>query len=243
MKTTKADKADRRHRRAHRDQAKRSKRGRSGLQLLPLGGRMDPELMERILAGAEAIDFEAPFAELAPRILPVLKRVWHPYPPGLEPLDVTLPPGIPTGFCIDMGPAFTHITTDLMERWDVDVPTLLITALDNLRALTVVEPPVVQRFAHEGVDLVAVQGQGWGSALLLVPDILGPIVGDRPRVLMAPTRNTILSLPDDVDPEVAKGIWWAMTDGAHDVLDVDPVLWTGSDVASIWEDAPTGLPN
>ena len=243
MKTTKAAKAERRDRRAHRDDTKRRKRRRDGLQLTPLGGRMDPELMDRILEEAKAIDFDAPFVDLAPRILPVLKRVWHPYPPDMQLVNVTLPPGIPTGFCIDMGPAFSHITSDLLERWQLDIPTLLTTALDNLRALVLVEPPVVQRFTHEGVDVMAIQGQGWGSALLLLPDVLGPIVGDRPRVLMAPTRNTVLSLPEDVDPAVAKLFWWAITDGAHDALDVDPVLWTGSDVASIWQEGASGLPN
>ena len=243
MKTTRAAKAERQDRRTRRDGPKSSKRRDGDLWLTPLGGPMDPGLMERILEGARGVDLEAPFVELAPRLLPVLKRVWHPYPPEIELIHVTLPPGIPTGFCIDLGPAFTHVTRELMERWAVDVPVLLATALDNLRAVTRAEPPIVQRFTHETVDVVAVQGQGWGSALLLVPDVLGPIVGDRPRLLMAPTRDTVLSLPDDVDPEVARRFWSTVTDGAHDVLDVHPVLWTGSDVASIWDDRAPGLPN
>jgi hypothetical protein len=210
---------------------------------VPIGGSMDPDLMAAILDGARGIDFDAPFVDLAPRILPIVKRVWHPYPPDMELVQVTIPPGIPTGFCIDMGPAFTHVTRQLLDIWDVDVPTLLTTSLDNLRALTRLEPPVIQRFTHEGVDVVAVQGQGWGSALLLVPDILGPIIGDLPRLLLTPVRNALISLPDDVDDETAKLLWWAMADGAHDVLDVDPVLWTGSDIVSIWEEQASGLPN
>jgi hypothetical protein len=242
MKTTKAAKAERRDRRAG-DRARKHRKRRDDLRLVPIGGSMDPALIDAILDGARSIDFDAPFVDLAPRILPVVKRVWHPYPPEMELVQVTLPPGIPIGFCIDMGPAFTHITRQLVDTWDVDVPTLLTTSLDNLRALTRVEPPVIQRFTHEGVDVVAIQGQGWGSALLLVPDILGPIVGDLPRLLMTPVRNAVISLPDDVDAETAKLLWWAMTDGAHDVLDVDPVLWTGSDIVSIWEEQPSGLPN
>lgn len=240
--TTKADKAERRDRRARRDERKRAKR-RAGLRVRPLGGTMDPALIERILADASGIDLEGSYADLAPRLLPVVKRVWHPYPDDIELVQVTLPPGIPVGFGIDIGVAFTHVTSELLERWGVDVPTLLARSLDNLRALTRVEPPDVQRFRHAGTDIVAVQGQGWGSALVLLPDVLGPLVGAEPRLLIAPVRNTILSLPDDVDPERARELWWALADGAHDVLDVDPLLWTGTDIASIWQEEPLGLPN
>lgn len=240
--TTKAAKAERRERRDRRQDRKRARRDQ-GLRLRPLGGSMDPALMERILADASGIDLGAPYADLASRLLPVVKRVWHPYPADIELVQVTLPPGIPVGFGIDIGVAFTHVTRDLLERWDVDVPTLLARACDNLRELTRVEPPDVQRFRHAGLDIVAIQGQGWGSALVLLPDVLAPLVGREPRLLMAPIRNTILSVPDDIDPGLARDLWEALADGAHDVLDVDPLLWTGSDIASIWEDEPTGLPN
>jgi hypothetical protein len=242
MKTTKADKAERRDRRARRDARKRTKRERD-LRLTPLGGSMDPALMEQILADASGIDLEGPYAELAPRLLPVVKRVWHPYPPEVELISLTLPPGIPVGFGIDIGVAFTHVTRQVLEHWDVDVPTVLARSLDNLRDLIRAEPPVVQRFRHADLDIVAVQGQGWGSALVLLPDVLAPLLGPEPRLLLAPVRNTILSLPEDIDLERAKELWWALADGAHDVLDVDPLLWTGTDIASIWEEEPLGLPN
>lgn len=239
MKTTKTDKAERR---ARRDAKKRSK-GRDRLRSQPLGGVMDEELVERIIASIQEVDFTAPFVDLAPRILPTLKRVWNPYPAEQQPAVLTLPPGIPTGFGIDFGPAFSHVTQDLLDRWEVDVPTVLATALDNLRSLVRVEPPVVQRFVHDGIDVVGVQGQGWGSALVLVPDVLGPLIEVEPRVLLTPIRNTILSLPQDVDAEAARRLWWALADGAHDVLDVDPLLWTGSDIASVWTPETAALPN
>ena len=44
------------------------------------------------------------------------------------------------------------------------------------------EPPRVERIHPEGVETIAIQGQGWGSALILVPEVLRPILGDMPRV-------------------------------------------------------------
>ena len=204
---------------------------------------MDPKLLRKLLSAADGLDLDAPWETISPTILPVIKRVWHPYPPDAAPLHIRVPPGIPTGFGIDFGPAFSHVTPQLVERWGVDEATLLGTALENLRRLVVVEPPVVQRFAHQGVDVVAIQGQGWGSSLLLLPDVLRPIVGADPRVLLAPVRNTVVALPDDVDSEIALDIWDAVAEGAHDELDVDPMRWTGSSVVALGDRRTKGLPN
>jgi hypothetical protein len=238
-KTKQRDKAERRDR---REAKARRKQGR-GVHLRVLGGWMEPELQDRIRAAAAGLDPTAPWAEISPKVLPVIRRVHHPYPPSMDPLRLMVPPGIPTGFGIDFGPAFSHVTPDLVERWGVDHATLLATALDNLQRLTVDEPPKVDRFSAVGMDLVSVQGQGWGSALLLLPEVLGPILGTEPRVLLAPVRNTIVALPDDATLEQAMDIWEAVTDGAPDELDVEPLRWTGVTVAALGDRATRGLVN
>ena len=207
-----------------------------------LGGAMDPAIFERILAAAKGLDPGAPWDEMAPMILPILKRVSHPFPPEAAPLQMHVPPGLWTGFGIDFGPAFSHVSAQMLERWGVDHATLLGTALENLRRRVVREPPRVQRFEFEGVGLVGIQGHGWGSSLVLLPDVLGPILGPEPRLLLAPVRNTLVSLPDDVDIDLAAGVWHALADGAHDELDVEPLRWTGSTVVSLGDSA-RGLPN
>jgi hypothetical protein len=237
MKTTKAAKGERSARRKAKEH-----RRRDGLRLMPVGGRMDPDLQRRILAAFERIDVTAPWRDIAPMVLPVLKRVHHPYPPAVAPVHIHVPPGIPTGFGIDVGPAFSHVTAAMMEAWAVDHATLLATALDNLRHLVTREPPRVEPFSFAGEELLAVQGQGWGSALLLVPDVLAPILGPGPRILLAPVRNTLVALPDEGDIELATAVWTALADGAHDELDVDPFRWTGSTIVSVW-DGSRGLPN
>lgn len=208
-----------------------------------LGGTMDPDLMDEILAAAaQRLDPMGPWSDVAPMILPAIKRLHHPYPPEATPTYLNVPPGIWTGFGIDFGPAFSHVTDQLVEHWGVDQATLLGTALDNLCRLIVDEPPIVQRFWQNGVRLVGLSGQSWGSSLLLLPDVLREHLGDEPKLLLAPIRNTLIALPDDVDGDLALDVWHALADGAHDELDVDPMCWTGTAVVAIG-DGSRGLLN
>jgi hypothetical protein len=240
MKTLKARKTAKDERRSRRKQ--KSRRLPDGLRLHPLGRTFEPGLADRILAAFEGFDPTAPWADIAPRIVPVLKRLHHPYPPEMAPIHIRVPPGIWTGFGIDLGPAFSHISQTLLDEWGIDHATLLGTALANLTELVRRERPIVDAVPVDGVEVMAIQGQGWGSSLILVPELLRPILGTTPRILLAPVRNTLLALPDDVEEGFAIDLWQAIAEGAHDELDVGPLRWTGSTVASIG-DASQGLPN
>jgi hypothetical protein len=240
MKSTKADKD---HRRARRI-SKRKRRRPDDLALTPLGpGTFEPGLAEQILAAFHGFDPTGPWSTIAPRIVPVLKRRRHPYPADVAPLHIQVPPGIWTGFGIDIGPAFSHVNQSLMDGWGIDHATLLATALDNLAGLARAEPPVVETLHIGGVEVTAIQGQGWGSSLVLAPHLLRPILDATPRVLLTPIRNTLLALPDDVDDELALDLWEAITEGAHDELEVDPLRWTGSTVTLLADQRTVGLPN
>ncbi|HSL77388.1 MAG TPA: hypothetical protein VK867_10595 [Candidatus Limnocylindrales bacterium] len=240
MKTLKARRSTKDERRSRR---KRKSRPRPDcLRLKPLGGTLEPGLAERLLAAFEGFDPNAPWADVASRIVPILKRLHHPYPPEMAPIHIRVPPGIWTGFGIDLGPAFSHISQTLLDGWGVDHATLLGTALANLTELARRERPIIDTVPVDGVDITAIQGQGWGSSLILVPEVLRPILGPAPRVLLAPVRNTLLALPEDVDEGLVVDLWQAIANGAHDELDVDPLRWTGSTVASIGDDV-IGLPN
>lgn len=240
MKSTRC-KAAKAERRAHR-KARRNGQASDDLTLTPLGGTMEPALADQILAAFRGFDPTGPWSSIAPRILPVLKRRHHPYPPEAAPLHIHVPPGVWTGFGIDLGPAFSHVSQALLDGWHIDHATLLGTALENLAALVDREPPVVDSFPVNGIDVTAVQGQGWGSSLVLAPELLGPILGPEPRLLLTPVRNTLLALPDDVDDDMAFELWAAIADGAHDELEVEPLRWNGSKVVLIGDPA-LGLPN
>jgi hypothetical protein len=240
MKSTKTAKIERRARRI----SKRRRHGDDGLRLSPLGpGTFEPGLAEHVLAAFRGFDPTAPWPIMAPRIVPALKRVRHPFPPDMAPLHINVPPGIWTGFGIDMGPAFSHVTQTLLDGWGIDQATLLATALDNLAGLARSEPPVVESLDVGGVKITAIQGQGWGSSLVLAPDLLRPLLDTTPRVLLAPVRNTLLALPDDVDDELAFDLWAAITESAHDELEVDPLRWTGSTVTLLADARTVGLAN
>lgn len=241
MKGLKCRKAAKAERRAHR-KSRRNDRTADGIELHPLGGTMEPALAEQILAAFRGFDPTGPWSSVAPRIVPVLKRRRHPYPPEAAPLHLRVPPGVWTGFGIDLGPAFSHVSQTLLDGWHIDHATLLGTALENLGALVRDEPPVVDRFPLNGIEVTAIQGQGWGSSLILAPELLQPILGSEPRLLLAPVRNTLLALPDDVDDDLAFDLWEAITEGAHDELEVEPLRWTGSAVTLIG-DLALGLPN
>src|SRR6476661_4743654 len=233
-------KAAKEERRARR--RTRGRHGRDELEITPLGGSMDPELLLRIRSAATRFDPTRPWSDLAPTVLPVIKRLFQPSPLGLEPLHVQVPPGIPTGFGLDFGPAFAHVTADQVEAWGIGRAELLATALENLRRLVDIEPPRIERFTSDGVPIVAVQGQGWGSSLLLLPEVLTPILGPDPLLLLAPVRNTLLAVPETTDAEYVEALWMAVADGAHDELDVPPLRWTGRAVVAI-QARTLGLPN
>ena len=240
MKSTKTAKHERR---AHRI-SKRKRRRSDDLTLTPLGpGTFEPGLGEQILAAFRNFDPTGPWSEIAPRIVPVLKRRRHPYPPDMAPIHINVPPGIWTGFGIDLGPAFSHVSQRLLDGWQIDHATLLATALDNLASLVGSEPPVIDSMHVEGVEITAIQGQGWGSSLVLAPDLLRPILGAAPRVLLAPVRNTLLALPDDVAAGLVLDLWEAIAEDAHDELETEPLRWTGSTVALLADVATVGLAN
>jgi hypothetical protein len=239
MKTRKPSKDERRSRRKTSD----APRAREGISMRVLGGgTMDDDLFEQVLAAARMIDPMGPWPDVAPLVLPVLKRAHHPYPPEAAPMYIHVQPGLWTGFGIDLGPAFSHISARMAEQWGIDHATLLTTALDNLRRLVVDEPPIIQRFVHDDVELVSINGQGWGSSLILLPDVLRLYLGAGAKTLLAPIRNTLIALPDDVDTDLAIGVWNALADGAHDELDIEPLRWTGSAVVALADQA-IGLVN
>src|SRR5215510_3277172 len=117
--TAKASKATRRERR------KREDRQRRKLDLRPIGGTMDPIVLRRTIDAFSGIDLGGTWSELSPMLLPLLKRVSHPFPEEAAPIQLHVPPGVWVGFGIDVGPAWAHVSQALVDRWCVDEATLL----------------------------------------------------------------------------------------------------------------------
>ena len=157
-----------------------------------------PEAVIRAMGGLPP-DLE--WEVMAPNVIPILPRR-RPMPAQAgEPFRVTLPPGIPTGFGIDIGPAVLVVGQSLLGTWPVGPADLVGRALENLRArMRPVRPRDVVRQSIDGVPVRVLQsGLGCASALALVPDELVRILGGEPQVLIAPMRDLLISLPPDAD--------------------------------------------
>ncbi len=160
---------------------------------------------EEVMRAMGSLPRDLEWTELAPSVIPVLpRRRAFPAIAG-EPFRVTLPPGIPTGFGIDIGPAFLVVGEQMLAGWDVGPADLVARALGNLRdRLRPVRPRDVFAQPLEGVPIRVLQtGVGCASAMVLLPDELRRVFGDGPQCLVAPMRDLLISMPPDVDRRFA----------------------------------------
>jgi hypothetical protein len=166
-----------------------------------IGHGMEQAAPEAVFHAMAGLPPDLDWRSLAPAVIPILPRR-RPMPPASsEPVRVTLPPGIPTGFGIDIGPAFLVVGESLLDTWPIGRGELVATALSNLRdRLRQVRPRDLVREAIDGVPVQVLQsGAGCASALVLVPDELGRIFGPEPQVLVAPMRDLLISMPAGTD--------------------------------------------
>jgi hypothetical protein len=162
--------------------------------------------IDEVLDAIDGLDLDRPWSEIAPLVFPVLPRR-RPLPATPEaPIRRTYPPGLETGFGLDIGPALLHLGRAQLAHWGVGEDDVAQLALANLR-----ERVAARRqfgLIHElvqGVPVTAFQSrEGWASGLLLAPDLLGRVVGPDPELILAPMRDLLLTVPMDTDPEFAR---------------------------------------
>jgi hypothetical protein len=143
--------------------------------------------------------------DVASEILPVFERA-RPFSYPVDPPALTvLPPGVTVGFAVDAGPAFMRISATHVAHWPIDLPELAVRALDNLtrRAREVDERDLL----HDSVDDVPITAfqshDGWASTTVLLPEAMARLFGPGPALFVAPSRDLLIGLPIDVDPEFA----------------------------------------
>jgi hypothetical protein len=185
----------------------------------PLGPGVVTADYATVLAAMEQFDPEMPWKKARARILPMLPRV-RPLPgPELALARAMLPPGILVGFGIDIGPAITFVGASLLDRWRVDVLTVVAASLANLRrlALECDRNAVIQdRIGDVPVTLLQTR-LGIAASLILVPECLDRLLGPGPHLLLAPMRDILIALPPDVDREFAAWLAeeWEALDPNH----------------------------
>ncbi len=184
-----------------RRRAKRQRKAGKDYTTVDLGNGVQQARPDEVLRAMGGLPPDLDWETLAPNVIPILPRR-RPLPPSAgAPFRVTLPPGIPTGFGIDIGPAFLVVGESLLDGWSVEGVDLVATALENLRdRVHGLRPRDLHRDRIDGVPVRILQsGLGCASALILLPDELGRLFGREPQLLVAPMRDLLISLPADVD--------------------------------------------
>ena len=181
--------------------AKRRRKAGKQYRTWDLGNGIEQATPEAVFRAMGGLPPDLDWEVLAPNVIPILPRR-RPLPPQAgEPFRVTLPPGIPTGFGIDIGPAFLVVGASVLASWPVGPADLVAVGLDNLRRrLRSIRPRDLHRDTFQGVPVRILQsGVGCASALVLVPDELTRIFGVEPQCLIAPMRDLLISMPLDTD--------------------------------------------
>ena len=187
--------------RTEKRRAKRRHKHCKDYRTVDLGNGVVQATPEAVLRAMGGLPPDLDWPTMAPNVIPILPRR-RPLPPQAgEPFRVTLPPGIPTGFGIDIGPAFLVVGEGLLETWPIGPADLVAAALDNLRdRMRPIRPRDLVRQSLDGVPVRVLQsGAGCASALVLVPDELLRIFGPGPQALIAPMRDILISVPPDTD--------------------------------------------
>src|SRR3954447_10479284 len=181
--------------------AKRRHKSGKSYRTVDLGNGMVQATPDAVLRAMGGLPADLDWSSMAESVIPILPRR-RPMPPlAGAPFRVTLPPGVPTGFGIDIGPAFLVVGESLLTTWPVGPAELVATALDNLRErMRTVRPRDLVTQAIDGVPVRVLQsGAGCASGLVLVADELRRIFGAEPQCLIAPMRDVLISMPVDTD--------------------------------------------
>ncbi len=178
-----------------------------------------------VLAAIESADLEAPWEEMAPNLRVALPRRRDlPVPRDDLPRHV-YPPGIETVLGLDIGPAMLFVPHEQLAKWEVSADEAFDRALDNVREQVAGR----KQFAliHEriaDVPTLAFQSRdGWASQLLLLPDELVRVIGDRNGLILAPMRDLVISLPLDVEREFAHWLLEEFAEVDMNALDIPPL--------------------
>lgn len=186
---------------------------------------VETAMVEEVLAAIESVDLEAPWEEVAPNLCVALPRR-RDLPVDTEGLPKHhYPPGIETVLGLDIGPAMLFVPQEQLVKWEVTADEAFARALDNVRERVAIR----KQFAliHEriaDVPTLAFQSrEGWASQLLLLPDELVRVLGDRNGLILTPMRDLVICLPLDVEREFADWLLEEFAEVDMNALDIPPL--------------------
>ncbi|CAN5570631.1 hypothetical protein BH23CHL8_BH23CHL8_01580 [soil metagenome] len=181
--------------------------------------------VEEVLAAIDSMDLAAPWADVSPGLRLVLPRR-RPMPPGTGSLPVRrYPAGIDAGLGLDIGPAMLFVGFEQLRTWEVAEDAAFDRAEANVdervrarRHWTLISEPI------GSVPTIAFQSrEGWASSLVLMPEVLCRILGERSGRILAPMRDLVMWMPLDTEIDFARWVLDEMAQADPNALDV-PVL-------------------
>src|SRR5260370_1065235 len=94
----------------------------------PLGPGMTAATLEEALAAFQRLDPDLAWPSISELVIPLFQRM-RPYASGFpEAVRALVPPGVSVTFAIDAGPAFAHISEDLLGRWGLPLSDVIAQA-------------------------------------------------------------------------------------------------------------------
>jgi hypothetical protein len=188
-----------------RNRSRRKRPRNKDYPALDIGNGIIQATPAAVLGALSRLPTDLDWSSVEEMVVPVFaRRRPFPFETG-TPVRVLLPPGVLTGFGVDIGPAVLHIGEDILATWPVDRDELVERALTNLRELTRrVRPRDVIDERLDGRPMRILQsGEGWASTLVLLEDELARIFGPAPQRFIAPMRDLLISMPASVEPDLA----------------------------------------
>jgi hypothetical protein len=177
------------------------------------------------MTAIESVDLAAPWSEVAPNLRIALPRR-RSLPVDAEDLPAhEFPPGIRAILGLDIGPAMLFVGHEQLDGWGVSADQAFEQALANVAARVAARKQfalIYERIAD--VPTVAFQSrEGWASSLLLLPEALIRVLGDRNGLLLAPMRDLILCLPLDTEHDFAQYLLDEFATVDMNALDLPPI--------------------
>ena len=174
---------------------------------------------EAVAEALATVPEDAPWAWAALRVLPVIRgdRLQVIEDVELEKMGfrptsafpiLEMAPGIDVTVAIDIDVATMAVDQEMLDRWDMTIERMAAVALSNLRReVGTWSGTIYTDTSYEDIPIRGLEGwPAWATSLLLLPDDLKRLFGGHDQLFIAPYQCCLLSLPIDVDRDVAADI-------------------------------------
>jgi hypothetical protein len=174
---------------------------------------------EAVAEALASVPDETPWTWAALRVLPLLRgdRLQVIEDVELEKMgfratsafpSIEMDPGIEVTVAIDVDVATITVDQEMLDRWDMTIERVASAALGNLRReIGTWAGTIYTDATYEDIPVRGLEGwPAWATSLLLLPDELKRLFGDQDQVFITPYQCCLLSLPIDVDRDVAADI-------------------------------------